>query len=179
MANHVIYRLEKVECRTEKTIEGYKQAFKILSEIYGEDYSIHKIDRTAIWQIKGHLREKRNRPATINTYLRKLRAAFERVNIDGVLDRNPFYKFEPLFEPKDKQKAFTYDELKRLLKVIDEHPNEKLRRLLRISIYTGLRRSEVLLIKREDVNLSERFFYAVNIKSRDRHKVWRELPEKV
>ena len=50
---------------------------------------------------------------------------------------------------------------------------------MRISIFTGIRRSEILFIERSDVNLDERFYRAVNIKSRDKHKVWREIPKQV
>jgi len=178
LEEHTIYRLE-IEGRADKTHESYKIAFKPLKTIYGGDYSILKIDRSAIGQIQKHLYERGNRPATINTVLRKLRAAFERIYIDGIIDRNPFYRFKPISEQKDRQKSFTRDEAQRLLGVLETHPNRKLAHLMRISLFTGIRRSEVLNIEYADVNLSERFFRAINIKSHDKHKVWRAIPEPV
>jgi len=163
----------EIEDKAEKTIEGYKQAFKTLSEVYSGGYSIHKVNRTAIWQIKAYLKNKGNRPATINSYLKRLRAAFKRLYLDDVIDKNPFQEFEPLYEPKDKQNIYTFDELKRLLQILNSDKNRKLCRLMRISLFTGIRRGEVLNIERIDVNLGERFYRAINNKSKDKHKVWR------
>ena len=59
LRDRVLYMLE-IESKADKTIEGFKQAFRTLSEIYG-GYSIHKIDRSAILQIKGYLKGKGNR----------------------------------------------------------------------------------------------------------------------
>jgi len=179
LSEHILYRLG-IEDRSEKTTEGYEIAFRALTEIYGGGFSIHKIDRSAIWKIKSFLQEKGNRPATINTCLRKLRAAFERLFIDEVIPRNPFYRFESMKEDtENRQKAFTLDELKRLLDVLATLKNEKLRRLLRISIFTAMRRSELLYIDRSDVNLDQGIFEAINNKSRDLHKVLRQIPEEV
>lgn len=178
MRDHICY-LAEMEGLSDSTIELYKLAFKVLIEIYGEDYSIHHIDRSIVGDVKRHLLEKGNRPATVNSYLGKLRTAFDRLYADGKLERNPLYKFKRLREPNDRKKAFTIDEVKRLLEILETHPNRNLSHLLRISIYTGLRCSEVLLIERDDVNMSERFFHAVNIKSRDKHKNYREIPEQV
>ena len=178
LAEHMVYRLG-VEGKAPKTIEGYKQALKILIEIYGCDYSIHKIDRSAIWKVKALLKERGNRNETVNICLKNLSAAFNRVYLDEVISRNPFCRYEPLKKQKDRQKAFTLDELKSLLKIIETHPNENLKHLLRISLFTGLRRSEVLDIKREDVNLHERYYWRTNNKSSDKHKVMQEITDDI
>ncbi len=76
--------------------------------------------------------------------------------------KNPFYHFKPLAEPNDCEKYFSYEETEKLLEILETQPNEKLKHLMRISIFTGLRREEILTIRREDVNLSEQFFHHVN-----------------
>jgi len=48
---------------------------------------------------------------------------------------------------------------------------------LRISIFTGRRRSEVLSIERDDVDMKNKRFKVVNIKSEDKHKDTRGIPD--
>ena len=47
---------------------------------------------------------------------------------------------------------------------------------MRISLFTGIRRGEVLNIERADVSLGEGYYRAINNKSKDKHKVYREIP---
>lgn len=179
LENLIIFHL-KTEGRAEKTIEGYERAFKTLTEIYGSDYSIHEIGRSTIRKVKALLQEKGNRNATINICLKNLSAAFNYAYLEEeVINRNPFCRYHPLDKQKDKQKAFTLDELKCLLKVLDTHSNKNLKHLLRISIFTGLRRSEVLHIKREDVNLNERYYWRINNKSSDKRKLMQVITDDI
>ena len=50
---------------------------------------------------------------------------------------------------------------------------------LKILIFTGRRRSEVLSIKRNDVDMKNKCFKVVYIRSEDKHKDKREIPEEV
>ena len=171
--------LLRIDQSTEKTLEGYRNAFMVLRAVYSDDYSVKNIDRAAISKIKGYCMENGNRPATINTYLTRLRAAFDRIYIEDIIPKNPFYKFKRLTEPNDKQKHFTLAEVQRLLKILETHPNRKLAHLLRISLYTALRRGEVLRIKRSDVRFGELSFRAIDIKSRDKGTHYKPMPKAV
>ena len=179
LEEYINNELRVVEGLTERTIESYKYGFEALRNIYGGNYSIMKIDRSAVSEIKKYLIKRGNRPETINSRLSKIRAAFDRAYANGILEKNPFYRFKLMNVHNDKQKYFTYTEAKRLLNILNTHPNRKLAHLIRISMYTGLRREEVLTIRREDVSLSELFFRHVNCKTRDRIKEYKPMPEEV
>jgi len=175
LIDHIVLKLE-IDGRRKSTIELRKNALKHLRSIYGKDYSVLKIGREAIDNVKMYIFKKKVSPVTINTYLRQLRASFEELLINGQIDRNPFYKFKKVTEPKNKKKHLSLDDILNLFKVIGDSNNEDLKRLLRISLFTGLRRSEILFIQRVDVDLDKGIYRALNIKSHDKHKKTREIP---
>jgi len=178
LEDHTCFNLE-LECISEKTISLYKLAFRYLKAIYGENYSVHKLDHSVVMKFQRYLKERGTGNAGINTYLRSLHAAFERLVIDDTLIKNPFYRFKRLPVSKDKKKHMVFAEARKFLNVVNDSKNENAKHLVRILLYTGIRRGEVLSIERNDVNLSEKFYRAINIKSKDKHKVLRGIPDEV
>ena len=176
MEEYIVLGLE-IDGISDNTIKLYKLSFKHLKSLYGGDYCIHNIDRSVIEEFKRYLKSKGTGNPGINTYLRTLRAAFEKLVIDSKIDINPFHRYKPLPVSKNKKKHMTLEEAKRFLDVVNNSTNEDAKHLTRILLHTGIRRSEVLLIKRDDVDMQEGYFKALNIKSRDRHLVIREIPE--
>lgn len=75
---HILYQL-KIHSMSEKTIELYKLSFRHLKDIYGGGFSIHKIDREVAGKLKAHLHDKGINKIMADTYLRQLRASFERI----------------------------------------------------------------------------------------------------
>jgi len=148
-------------------------------ELYGKNYGVNKLNYSTVIEYQQFLKEKGTGNQGINTYMRSLHAAFERLVIDGNLDKNPFYRFRRLPVLKNKKKHLIFTEAKAFLAIVNESTNENAKHLIRILLFTGIRRSEVLHIERNDVSLSELFFRAVNIKSKDKHKVLRGIPEEV
>ena len=71
------------------------------------------------------------------------------------------------------------DDIEVLFRAIRNIENEDFKRLLKIAIFTGRRRNELLLIERRDVNIEKVIFRAVNIKSQDKHKESLEIPNEV
>ena len=92
MEDYVIYRLELRE-RSEKTVDLYRLVLSHLKDLYGPEYSVYKIDRSVADDLQRRFKEKGISNTTSNSYLRTLSAAFERLVIDGKLDRNPLYRF--------------------------------------------------------------------------------------
>jgi len=178
LRDHIIYRLE-LEDRPEKTVRQYRNSLHYLESILGPEYDLKKIRRSIVWKVKEHGIAKGVSPQTINTRLSYLHAAFNVLVKEDFLEQNPFRHFERVRVMAQDRKHLTLDELKRFLSVVDEWKNEDARRLIRIIIYTGLRRQEVLLIERGDVDLANRRFKALNIKSRDKHKRWLPIHEKI
>lgn len=73
----------------------------------------------------------------------------------------------------------TYNEAKHFLNVVNKSENEDAKHLMKIALFTGICRSELLTIESEDVNLEEGFYMAINNKSRDKHKEWKEILKQV
>jgi len=186
LRGHILNRLE-LQNRSSGTIRNYRNAFDYLDAVVGAAAELTAVDRSVVWKIKEYglnkvLKIKVNggekilktgmKPETINTRLKYLHAAFNTLVKEDILEANPFRSFERLRERRDGPKHLTLDELKHFLEVVDAWPHEVGRRLVRMVIYTGLRRGEVLEIERGSIDLPRSRFNALNIKSRDKHKRW-------
>ncbi|MFC1551193.1 tyrosine-type recombinase/integrase [Candidatus Latescibacterota bacterium] len=177
MENYILELLEMEE-RAERTIISYETSFKILKEIYGEAFNIRKLARGCVVEIQKHLHKKGMGNSSINHYVSMIKSAFERLVIEDKIQVNPFYRFKKL-PSKTKIKSLTKDDAKKFLKHVNNLKNEKLRHLIRILVYTGIRRTELLGIERDDVDLDNMTFKAVNCKSKDLHKVKRKFGEEI
>ena len=164
---------------SEKTVELYNIIFQHLKAIYHPEYSILNIKRDVIDKVKGFLLDQGRKPGAINTYLRTLRAAFERLVIEEKLDRNPLYKFKPIPDNDNKKKHLTLSELREFLNYAKENASEDLYHLIRIYAGTGRRRNEIIFLEREDVDLELGIYRPRNEKSRDKHKLTRSIPDDV
>ncbi len=168
----------EIDNASESTRGLYKLSFKYLREVYSCGYSVYKINRSIRDDLSEYLQKQGTGNAGINVYLTHLRAAFERLVINGKLDRNPLSRFKRLRVKKKKQ-SLTLEEAKHFMTVINGCKNKNLKHLLRISIFTGRRRSEVLSIERQNVDIKNKRYEVVNIKSEDKHKDTREIPVEV
>ena len=176
--DYLMQTLEVEGCER-STRDTYKYALIQLRAIYGGSYSIVRIDREAIFKIKERLRKMQRSPVTINTYLKHLKAAFERLVSDGKLTRNPFYRCKLMPVRVTKKTHLTLSESTYFLNYIQEHGKENYWRMLRIYLFTGRRRNEIRLLERKDIDLEKGIFRVVNIKSRDKHKISRQIPDPV
>ncbi len=178
LRNHVINRME-TEGRSDNTVKQFRNAFNYLESVYSPDIDISIITRAVVWKVKEHGFLKGVSARTINTQLAYLHSAFNLLVKEDVLDRNPFAHFERVKAPGGERKALTVDQLRRFIDVLKAWPHETARRLIRIILYTGLRRSEVLYLRREDIEVSEQVpvrFHPMNVKRRDKRRRWLSIP---
>lgn len=105
-----------------------------------------------------------------------MRAAFQRLVDDEKIERNPFGRFKTLPEEK-KKRHMTFSELIAFLKFVQENASEDIWRLCRIYANTGRRRNEILDLHRHDVDIERGIYRPVNIKSHDKHKISRPIPD--
>ena len=178
LRDHVVDRME-TEGRSQSTIRQYCNSFDYLEAIYGPLFDISNITRAAVWKIKEHGFLKGVTARTINTRLAYLHSAFNLLVKEDMLDRNPFAHFERVRAPGGEQGALTLDQLRRFINVLNTWPYEVARRLIRIILYTGLRRSEVLLLRREDIEVADEVpvrFHPQNVKRRDKRRRWLSIP---
>jgi len=169
------HRLER-EGKRNGTVKLYMDSLDRLIEIYGENYSYEDIKRSDVSKLQDYLFSKGNSPAYINLHCRHLRAAFERLYDDELIERNPFRKFRKLSEYSEKQKHLTDDEIKRFLEIVNSEKKEEYRRIVYIYLFTGRRRSEVLNIEREDVDIKNGLVKFVNNKDSQHKKQTLTIP---
>lgn len=102
--------------------------------------------------------ERRLSGLTINSYLRAIRASFNRWVDEGLLETTPFEKVKIPKAPKRVIPTFSEEQLGALLGAIDTSTPEGFRDHLLILIYidTACRLSEITNLKLDDVNLEER-----------------------
>lgn len=173
---YYILRKLRLEELSENSISIYKNSFNHLRKIYGGSYSVLNLRRNAIDDIKEYFISK---GLDANVCLRTLRAAFQRLYDDEVIDKNPFVRFKPMKrKPKEKQ-HLTLTELREFLKFIKNKTSEDTWRIIRIYAGTGRRRNEILYLRHEHVDLEKGIYRPIDIKSRDKHRITRSIPDDV
>ena len=92
---------------------------------------------------------------TLSIYHRALRTAFKRAIKWRMTESNPFDEVEiaQWRRAERKDKHMKYEEVKHLLKVIDEAGDAAFGVYVRFLLYTACRRSEILYLRREDIDL--------------------------
>ena len=171
----------KIEGLEENTIIVYQRAFMHLRNLYGSEYSILNIRREDIDRIKEYLIEQGQKPNSINNCLRTLRAAFQRLYDDERIDKNPLLRFKPVRdqENRNKKKHLSLSELRDFINFCKQNTNEETYRLIRIYSATGRRRNEILYLQNGDVDIERGIYRPLDIKSKDKHRITRSIPENV
>lgn len=98
-------------------------------------------------------------PGTINRHMGYLRSVFNWWKSSELCPRNPFEKIRRLKAVRTRQPIVPLDEVKKLLRHLDERGDHWYADLVRVVINTGLRLGEALHLKTEDVILQERVLF--------------------
>ncbi|MDD5353049.1 MAG: site-specific integrase [Candidatus Omnitrophica bacterium] len=165
------------EGRRESTIKEYRIALDHLIEILGRSYPVSEVKRSDIGRIQEHLL-KNALPPTVNKILRHLQAAFNRLLDDEIIDRNPFRKFTRLREP-DHPKHLSRTQIQTFLNRVEGEPREEIRRLIRLYLFTGRRRGEILTVRRENIDLARNTMRVINVKDRMRESQILVIPRAI
>ncbi len=155
-----------------ETFRLYRIALNHFADALGENTRLESLTRHAVSVYQDHLLAIGNRTITINKNCRHIRAAIQRLVDDDMLISNPFARFKPLPARLPERRHLTLDDLRRFLAVVNASPNEAGRRLVMISLYTGLRRREVLELPRDAIDLGHARILAMNIKHHSRRRRW-------
>ncbi|HTJ53717.1 MAG TPA: site-specific integrase [Cyclobacteriaceae bacterium] len=104
------------------------------------------------------LRKKLRSPSTVNRFLASLSKALSiAVQEWGWLDISPMQKVSKPSEAPSRDRFLSPEEKERLLKACKESPNPHLYPLVRLSILTAMRFSELINLQWEDVDFNMRF----------------------
>lgn len=167
-----------VEGKKRSTWDHYRSSLYAFRDIHGESFSLSKFKSTDVFEFQRAVLATGKSPSTVNTYCRGMAGIYHRLKKSGLIQENPFEEFEAIREPK-RDHLIKKDDRKRFLEVLKKMKNKDAARLILILAYTGMRRSEVLNLHRNDVDLINNRFQVTNIKSRVGEKRWMTIPKKV
>jgi len=99
-----------------------------------------------------HAKVKEDTPATTaNHYLKLVRRMLNLAVKWGLLERNPAAGMEKFGEPPHRERYLTRDELPRFLKALDRQEDRRSTAAIRLLLFTGCRKGEVLSLRWEQV----------------------------
>lgn len=144
-----IEKAVKRECRrrrySERTIETYLYCINRFLKFAGK--SIDKISKKDVREFLEHLSEKEKAGNTMNVYHMAIRFLFEQV-----LDKRIWINIKYSKTPEKLPVVLSKEEVKRLFSVVE---NPKHRLMIELMYSAGLRVSELINLKVEDLNINE------------------------
>ena len=125
---------------------------KILHEYFGDKTEAEKITPQCIEDFKAYMLEKYSN-AYVNRYLACIKTIFNLGIKNGLIQYNPMISVKMLKEDNHKIRYLTEEEEKRLFEYLPEH----LKPIVVCALQTGLRKSNILQLRWELVDLEFRF----------------------
>jgi integrase len=138
--------------RMEQRLEHFKRTF-----------GRARLDAIDQYRIEKYLTQRRKKvaPPTVNSDLRLLKNLFNRAVEWGFLSASPAAKIRQLREDPARERYLSQEETGRLIACAPDH----LRPIIQTALLTGMRRSEILGLTWDRVNLERRMIYLHRTKS--------------
>ncbi|MFC1485662.1 tyrosine-type recombinase/integrase [Candidatus Latescibacterota bacterium] len=168
---YILNRLERKGLRP-STIKETRIALNHLAGHFDESHLVKSVTRAQVHEFQGYLLDRGLEPPSVNKVCRHCRQAFGILEDEGQLERNPFRKFQQVREIPRGPKFLTRTQVQKVLEIAAGSGNEAYYHLLMVALHTGIRRNEVLLIGRGDIDLVRDRIRVMNIKRHDRRKRW-------
>lgn len=150
---HAIVFPRYTKGRSNSLITAYKAAYKHLNRLY--KIPINEIKTASIQAIFDDLRENKGLGSkTVSNMKHICKQVFSYAYENDLVDKNyaDFLKIGSMDKPKEK-KIFTREQIELLFK----NDKDPIVNTILIYIFTGMRISELLLVKRSDVHIKERY----------------------
>lgn len=96
-----------------------------------------------------------NSATSANAHLRLIQRMLNLAIKWGFLDKNPAAGLEKFKEPPHRERYLTKDELPRFLKALEEHSDQLSMAAIKLLLYTGCRKGEILTLQWHQVRLDE------------------------
>jgi integrase len=148
--------------KAESTRERVGRIFKVFISYIGNKTLLSAINQRKIEQYLQE-RGKTIKNTTTNIEIRHLKAAFNKAIEWEYIKTNPFKHIKQQKVEELLPKFLTEEEIGKMLKIIT---NKRDKLLFMIYIYTGMRRSEAINLRWEDVNLKDKTIYIKNTKTK-------------
>ena len=132
--------------------KSYKKAItqqKFIVEYFTPDKLVETITSYDIEKFKMCLINRGRSKATVNRYLAAIRRAYNILLADGVINSTPMKSVRLYNEDNHRYRYLSKDEWERLKQCMPEH----LLNIVKIALLTGFRRSNVLQLRWEQINL--------------------------
>lgn len=153
----------------EQTKHFYKDKLNTFRKFLVQIKKVQCLEKVTAEELKFHIESKysKNKVNTFNCHARALRAFFNYLERDGYLIANPARNIKPKKVRKEKIDYFTVEQVRKLITSFDLRYKSELRNLLIVMVLldTGVRNSELVRIKLEDINTSERSIYVYATKT--------------
>lgn len=143
-------RTKEKRPRSPVTIKGYRYLFDE-HLVAWQNRQVSRITRDDIEKM--HNRIGGQRPYLANRVLSLLKAIFEFAVDKGKYATNPAARL-PKFQEESRERFLQADELPKFFEALEAEPSEKVRDFIKVALFTGQRRTNVLSMKWEDVNLT-------------------------
>ena len=156
--------LELEKGLSQNTLDAYRRDLENFSDSTGVD-DIHSVDRLIINSYIRELKEKKYAPTSIIRKVASLRGFFKWAASVGILDKNPASTLEQPKVPQRLPKVITVKEVEELL-----HNNlTPLQHVVIELLYScGLRVSELVNLKINDIDLASKYVRCVGKGSKER-----------
>lgn len=139
---------------------------RVLRVYFGDKY----LDQISVMDVEKFKtkRIKEVSPATVNRALSCLKSLFNKAIVWEKFDEpNPVCKVKLLKEDNKKLRYLEKDEIEKLLSVCDE----SLKPVVVVALNTGMRLSEILYLKWQDVDFKRGIIYLLKTKSGDKREI--------
>jgi integrase len=152
----------------------FKQLQKDLQQLPKNFFKNKKYYQSTIEQVL-KLRKKENYepldPKTINNHLSNFKTFFDYLIYEEIIKENPLLNIKPLQTSEEiKREEYTQKELDI---IFNSNMEQEYKYLCKISLYTGLRLEEVLLLKKQDIKDN---FIHINLQDTSNKKHQRIIP---
>lgn len=136
-----------------------------IKEFFGENTSLKEITPIKIEKFKSHLLNIGSAKATVNRYIALLKKMFNLAIKNKLIKENPCNGVVLIREDNFKIRFLTKEEEKELFAKISD---QELKNIVKIALYTGMRKSEIFNLKWE--NVSDKYIEILESKSGKKEK---------
>ena len=153
----------------EQTMIFYKKKLSPFRKFLVQIKKVQSLETLTEEEIKYYIESKYSKKKTgyYNCHARALRAFFNYLEKDGYLIANPGHNIKPKKVRQEKIDYFTIDQVRKMITSFDLRYKSELRNLLLVLVLldTGVRNSELVRIKLEDINFQNRSIYVYATKT--------------
>lgn len=142
-----------------RTIQSYKTTLnrfaRWIEQVYGE-FDVAAITSLDVADYRRYLAEKGRKPAAVNHALDVLNSFFAWANAERIVQTNPVTGIKRMREQKNAPRWLGRKELGALIRAVQKHGKKRDIALIMLLMHTGLRISEAVSLRLEDIVLRDR-----------------------